>query len=579
MIDIESTIAARFPELVEKHPRLIEPTLKLIKTLSHQDEINAFIQTHQHLVGMEFLDKVLEHFDFNYSLSNRSRNRIPTQGRLIITANHPIGSLDGLALLKLVKEVRPDVKVVANELLMQIDPLRPLFIGLDNLSHSRLNKGPFKAIISALEAEQAVIIFPAGEVSRIKPTGIKDGPWKTGFMHFVEKTHAPILPVFIEAKNSPIFYSLSSLFKPLGTLMLVQEMFNKQHQTIHFHMGELISAKGLLKDSATKRDIAKDLRALVYSLAKKKTSKVKALQSRFKTEKTLVHPVDRSQLKEALKAWSLLGQTSDGKQIYLVDYEHDNVILREIGRLRELSFRQVDEGTGQAIDLDVYDRHYQHLVLWDRDDLEIAGAYRIANCQAILDKQGVEGLYCASLFSFEDEFLPCLSQAIELGRSFVQPRYWGRRSLDYLWYGIGAYLKANPQIRYLFGPVSLSHAYPQRAKDLIIGFYQQQFACQSEAPFAVAKRGYHLSREVHDEAESWFGGDYKEALVQLNRELDKLGVKLPTLYKQYTELCEPGGSCFIDFSVDPAFNNCIDGLVLVDLTQVKSAKRARYIGE
>jgi putative hemolysin len=494
---------------------------------------------------------------------------------VIITANHPIGSLDGLALLKLVKEVRPDVKIVANDLLMQIEPLRPVFIGLDNLSSKAKHKDAYKWIQQSLENEEAVIIFPAGEVSRIKPTGVKDGLWKSGFMHFVEKTKAPVLPVLIEAKNSPIFYSLSTLFKPLGTLLLVNEMFNKQHQTIKFHVGELISGKTLLNDKATKREIAKDLRKLVYSLNKKKS---KPIAKRFKTEKTIIHPVNRSQLKEELKNWPLLGETSDGKQIYLVDYRHDSSIMREIGRLRELSFRQVEEGTGEMFDLDAFDRHYRHLVLWDADDLEIAGAYRIAECQKVIESKGIAGLYSSSLFDYQAEFTPLLRDAIELGRSFVQPRYWGRRSLDYLWYGIGAYLRANPNIRYLYGPVSLSNGYPSRAKDLIVGFYNEQFGCQSETPLAVARRGFHLSREAHDEGQSLFSGDYKEALVTLNRELDKLGVKIPTLFKQYTELCDDQGSCFIDFSVDPDFNHCIDGLILVDMTKIKQTKRQRYIG-
>ena len=209
------------------------------------------------------------------------------------------------------------------------------------------------------------------------------------------------------------------------------------------------------------------------------------------------------------------------------------------------------------------------------NDMEIVGSYRIGEGQKIMESLGVEGFYTDTLFELKTEFQAYLPQSIELGRSFVQPKYWGQRSLDYLWYGIGAYLRNNPEIKYLFGPVSMSNAYPQQAKEVIISFYKQQFG--SEQILATAKMPFVISEQNQQFAKSEFNDDYKTSYKLLNSELKKLGVKVPTLYKQYVELCTDKGCHFIGFNVDPDFNNCIDSLIMVDLDKITEKKRQRYI--
>lgn len=247
--------------------------------------------------------------------------------------------------------------------------------------------------------------------------------------------------------------------------------------------------------------------------------------------------------------------------------------MAEIGRLREIAFRCVGEGTGRRRDLDRHDRHYRHLILWDEEDLEIAGAYRLGEASSMPADQ----LYSASLFRYSEAMEACLAQGVELGRSFVQPRYWGRRSLDYLWYGIGAYLRRHPEVRYLFGPVSLSNSYPKRARDLLVWFYRHYFP--DTEGLARANNPYPLGADLQRELSSLFvGNDYSTDFARLREQLEYLGVSVPTLYKQYSELCEPGGVRFADFGVDADFGFCIDGLVVVDIRRVKARKRQRYIG-
>jgi putative hemolysin len=573
MLDIEAVITEKFPDLPKKKTGKL--AIKLIKALTHEQEINEFINSHQHLKGFAFLNEVLNYFNFSYNINSEALNRIPAQGRVIMVANHPIGSLDGLALLKMVRSVRADVKIVASDLLNNIQPLQSLFLGVDNLKEKASHKTQFKNILKALDNEEAVIIFPAGEVSRIRPNGVRDGKWKAGFLKLAEKSKAPIQPIYIDARNSSLFYALSTLYKPLGTMMLVQEMFNKKHQEIQFFVGKQIPHKQLAEFDMPPKQLANRFRKHLYKLDKETKNLKKGKKSLFKTEETIAHPVDRKQLKKTLKKSQLLGQTQDGKKIFLYDFEEDSPVMHEIGRLRELTFRTVEEGTGTPIDLDAYDTEYRHLVLWDEEDLEIVGAYRLGECGKLVEKNGISSLYTSTLFKLKPEIEPYLPNAIELGRSFVQPKYWGKRSLDYLWYGIGAYVAQHPNIKYLFGPVSLSDAYPQNAKELIIGFFDQQLG--SNQDIAQALRPVKISSNNRKIAEEVFSGDYKESYKKLNALLDLEGVKVPTLFKQYAEVADDKGCRFIDFSIDPDFNACIDALILVELDKLKPKKRERYL--
>lgn len=573
MLNIEAAIIEKFPELPNKKTGKL--AIKLIQSLTHEKDINDFIENNQHLKGFAFLDAVLHYFNFSYRVNSQSLERIPSQGRVIMVANHPIGSLDGLALLKMVRTVRPDVRIVASDLLNNIDPLKALFLGVENTTGKSTHKTQFKNILAALENEEAVIIFPAGEVSRIRPNGVRDGKWKPGFLKLAKKSKAPIQPIYIDARNSSLFYALSTLYKPLGTMILVKEMFNKKHQEIQFFVGKQIPWKAISELEMSAKKLANQFRKHLYKLDKETKSLKKGKTPLFKTEETIAHPVDRKTLKKTLKKSQLLGQTQDGKKIYLYDFEADSPVMQEIGRLRELTFRTVDEGTGTPLDLDAYDNEYRHLVLWDEEELEIVGAYRVGECDKLIKDKGLTNLYSSTLFELKPEINDYLPHAIELGRSFVQPKYWGKRSLDYLWYGIGAYVAQHPHIKYLFGPVSLSDAYPQNAKELIIGFYQQQLG--SNQDLAIAKRPIKLSHNNRQIAEEVFNDDYKDSYKKLNSLLDLEGVKVPTLFKQYAEVCDDKGCRFIDFSLDPDFNDCIDALILVELDKLKSKKRERYL--
>jgi putative hemolysin len=571
VISVERSFYEKFPRLSAGAGRAwSQPLVNLLRKLACEARINDTLERLQAARGFEFVDQALALFRFDYRVAPTDREHIPSEGRAVIVANHPLGALDALALLHLVGSVRRDVKILANDVLMQFEPLRPLLLGCDVFGAGTASSG-LREAYRALDREEALIVFPAGEVSRIRPDGIRDRRWSTGFLRFALKRGAPVVPVHVAAHNSPMFYGLSMLARPLATLMLPREMFAAQQARIGLTVGAPVAVAALQPVGLSERRVAALMRRHVYRLARRKPPV-------FATTVTVAHPEAPQAVRQALRRAERLGQTGDGKQILLLDAEPGCVALREIGRLRELAFRRVGEGTGLKRDLDRYDAWYRHIVLWDEQALEIVGAYRLGDAARILAERGRDGLYSASLFDYSPAANEFLGHAVELGRSFVHPRHWGGRSLDYLWQGIGAYLRRHPQVRYLFGPVSLSAQLPETERAWIVHCHQHYFA--DTEGLARARNPFRVPTPVAVQAAAlWEGMDVRQGLSRLRDRLGSNACTIPTLYRQYVELCEEDGIRFLDFGIDPGFGHCVDGLIRVDLARLKPAKRARYLGQ
>ncbi|RXJ99004.1 MULTISPECIES: lysophospholipid acyltransferase family protein [Arcobacteraceae] len=568
MIDVQKEIAKKFPN-INKNPNFLKKSLiNIAKKVVHENSINEFLEKHSHLKGFEFVDAVLDYFNFDYTVSSNDLQNIPSTGKVVIIANHPLGGLDALSLLKLVGTIRTDVKIVANDFLVGIDALKSLFIPIDNYK-MRQSKKDIQSVYNALNNDEAVIIFPAGEVSRASAKGVKDPSWNKGFLNFAINTNAPILPIFIGGKNSKTFYTMSVLNKTFSTLLLSHEMFKKKSTNINIKIGQIIPNENIKPKGLDKKYLVNLYKKHLYALKKGK-------KSFFETQKAIAHPQKKEDIIKELKKSKLIGETKDGKKIYLYDYEEDSVVLKELGRLRELSFRKVGEGINKKRDTDKYDIYYQHIILWDENDLEIVGSYRIGNGKFINENLGVKGFYSNTLFKYNNRFIPYLKDSIELGRSFVQPKYWGTRALDYLWYGIGAYLKNHPEIKYMFGPVSISGNFPSAAKDLMVFHYSYYYANDEE--MVEAKIPYQYSSHSLDLRSIFEYKSRKEDFKILKSSLNSIGVAVPTLFKQYSDICEEGGVKFLGFNVDPDFSDCLDGFILVDVEKIKDSARKRYIG-
>ncbi len=431
-------------------------------------------------------------------------------------------------------------------------------------------KHQIKRINAALDQNTAIVLFPSGEVSRLGPSGIKDGPWQQGFLKLAERAKAPILPIHIEGRNSISFYLASMVAKPLSTIMLVGQMFHQREKQVKMTIGSIIPFRSYNNITIHRKEKIDLFKKHLYRLGTAKPPL-------FETEAPIARPEQRTELKNAMRRGERIGTTADGKIIFLFEKIESSPLIREIGRLREITFRAVGEGTGKRRDIDHFDEYYQHLLLWDEEDLEIAGAYRFVDAEKIVKQKGTSGLYSGSLFNLDQQKCHFLKNSLELGRSFVQQKYWGKRSLDYLWYGIGAFMAKNPQYRYLFGPVSISNMMPQLAKELLIYFYKLYFSEPRSA--GCSRNPFQFSQPLATLEEAFSGNDYRSDFKKLKSQLSNLGTAVPTLYKQYTELCEPGsnGVTFLDFNIDPDFSDCVDGLVIVDTHKLKEKKRKRYM--
>lgn len=559
MIPLEQRVQKHFPQWFRgRSAGIARPLLRAVGRWSRFDTLEGFLAESGHLRGFAFVDAALDHLQARYSVEGGA-GHVPSKGRLLIVANHPSGALDALALLHHVGSVRRDVRIVANDMLSMIEPLAELLLPVRILG-GRARSDSLRAIEQALEQEQCVIVFPAGEVSRLGLRGVRDGRWQRGFVRFARKTGAPVLPVRIAARNSALFYGASALFKPAGTALLAREMYARGRRPLSLRVGQPLRIDPAADSTRALRTVRKAL----YALGKRGPAQ-------SADPEPLASEVPVEVLAQAINATELLGETADGKQIRLAKLDMDSPLLRELGRLRELTFRQVGEGTGSRRDLDAYDPHYEQIVLWDEQAQRIAGGYRVMRGARALAERGLAGLYTASLFRYADDALPHLAEGIELGRSFVVPDYWGSRSLDYLWQGIGAYLRRHPRVRYLFGPVSISAALPLTAREQLVAYYQRYYG--SDAGLAISNRPF----EYFAAPPSFGELDADTAFGVLKANLATLGTSVPTLYKQYTDLCEPGGARFLAFGVDPGFSDSIDGLIEVDLHCLRPKKRKRYL--
>lgn len=536
---------------------------KIIK----QDEINAFVSKNQHLKGYNFIEAVLDYFHFSYQTSARDKEAIPVTGRCVIVANHPLGALDSLALMHMMLNIRSDVRIVANEVLSSLQSLDEYLLPINNMS-GESSRQRMTAISRALENEMAVIIFPAGEVSRTSWFKIRDKAWGKGFYLFAKRAKADIVPVFISGKNSIWFYAWSKVNAAAAMLLLPRQMWCQQNKVITLKVGTPLAFSLLQQLPLDDKQKVKMLRRHVYQLGKNR-------KGLFVVPDPVAHPERRSDLRLAIDECEMLGCDTKSNRILLFETQENSPLLREIGRLRELTFRQVGEGSNQRRDLDKYDSYYDHLIIWNDHDLEIMGAYRITPTQALYNEGQINKLYTQSLFEFSGN-LDWLGQGLELGRSFVQPRYWGTRSLDNLWQGIGAYYVKHPEVRYLFGTVSISANYPKEATDYLVAFYRYYF--QNERFSVKSKNPYKMSKEKMAYFDAYFADkDIKQAYQAMKLRLREMNLVVPTLFKHYSELCKAGGVTFTDFGIDPDFGDCVDGFVIIDLEEIKSSKYARYV--
>ena len=532
-----------------------------------------------------FACRALNALNVHYQLSDHEQARIPATGPCIVVANHPFGGIEGLILIDLLQKQRPDFKVMANFMLSRIPQLRDSLINVDPFggkAAARTNLTPLRQALNWLKQGGVLVIFPAGEVSSYQSsTGeVTDPAWSSTLPRLVRRSKAPVLPVFFPGCNGPFFQWAGRLHPRLRTALLPHMLLNKTGQTLQMRIGNLLPSRKLTGFNCDQA-LNDYLRLRTYSLNLARPADATSTDTPSAPEATpVVAAQDPSVLQNEIAA---LPQSQhllhSGEFAVAVFTAHQAPsLLHEIGRLREVTFRAVGEGTGRATDLDRFDDTYTHLCLWDNKQHCVVGAYRIGQVDHILAQQGADGLYTSTLFDFHPQLLDRLNSSLELGRSFIRPEY--QRSyapLLLLWKGIGHYLVANPHYRYLFGPVSISSDYTANSRQLMVGSLTRYFMVK-ELTGLVSPRQPVAVMPLKIEGIPARKSDPllcdMEEISALVADLESDNRGIPVLLRHYLSL----GGKLLAFNLDPDFGNVIDGLLLVDLQQTDQKQLQRYLG-
>lgn len=552
-----------------------EVVAKFLMQLLKFNKLNNLYSQTKDKNGVDFINSVIDQLEFNYEVSDEDLKKVPTDKPFIVVANHPFGGIDALILTKIFLELRPDFKAMGNFLLQKIDPIKDLILPVNPFEKSKDVKSSFAGIKSALthiENGNPLGIFPAGEVSSYQHDSgiIQDREWQQSILKFIKRAGVPIVPVYFQGTNSRFFHLLGQIHPVLRTAKLPSELFNKKNKTIQIRIGSPIPVKEQNEFTDISR-FGRYLRARTYALGTSLEAKkfyIPSFYPKIKKAEPIAIPVEKELLIheiERLIAKYPLFNNKNYKVFCAPSIEMPHV-MQEIGRLREMTFREVGEGTNRSIDIDEYDFYYNQLVIWDEDENKIVGAYRIGKGKDILAQYGINGFYLSSLFKIRKSFAPYLNESMELGRSFIVKEYQRKPlPLFLLWKGLLFFLLKNTDYRYLIGPVSISNDFSTFSKSLIVDFVKKHHYNLDLAKLIKPRKKFivdeskGVDRELLTDAEN---GDVSK-LDKLIFDIEST-YKFPILLKKYLQL----NAKIIGFNIDPKFNDSLDGLLMLDIFDV-----------
>ena len=555
------------------------PIVSAVMRLAKINKVNDLYDKIKDLEGQEFFDKLLEELNVKYLAFQEDLAKIPKTGPFILVSNHPLGALDGVIMCKILTEIRPDFKVMGNFLLTKIKPMEPYVISVNPFEKRKEAYSSMSGMREALKhlSEGGCLgIFPAGEVSNKNNeyNEILDKEWQEPALKLIKKAQVPVVPMYFHAKNSKLFYNVSKIHPDLQTLMIPAEMVNKREKPIKIRIGRPVTPK-ILNEYETPKELGEFLRKKVYMMKsyfedRKSVAeflKVKNLNISPKEEVVVQNIIDETPLAEILadrenlrkKEGKMLFSNGD-YEVYFTKFDEIPAMMREIGRQRELTFRAVGEGTNLPFDLDEYDKHYHHLILWDNVAQKIAGAYRMALGSEVMKNYGIKGFYTNSLFDFDQELQPFFKKVIEMGRAYISIEYQQKPlPLFLLWRGIVHVCLRNPEHKFLMGGVSISNRFSDFSKSLMIEFMRSNYFDPAVAQHVHPKNDYKVHLSERDK--NLFFEDLDNDLNKFDKLIDDFEpeMRMPVLIKKYIKQ----NAKVVAFNVDPNFNDAIDGLMYI----------------
>ena len=549
----------------------------LMKVLKLSTVINIY-NRNKHLRKTDFLNGVLHEFQIKFEIPEEDLKRLPKDGAYITVSNHPLGGIDGILLLKIMLEQREDFKIMANFLLHRVEPLQPHIIPVnpfENKKDIQSNVAGFKSAIKHLKEGHPLGVFPAGEVSTYRDGKLLvDKPWEESAMKLIQKAEVNIVPIYFHARNSRFFYKLSKISDTFRTAKLPSELLTQKRRIIKVRIGKSISVADQ-KEYSDLKSFSDFIRKKTYMLSNsfdEKGNLLSHISSTLKVPKPpkqIATPISRDILKqevEILRKGDCRLLQSKNYEVFLATCKEVPNILREIGRLREITFREVGEGTNESVDLDSFDKYYYHLFLWDNEKEVLVGAYRMGLGSKIFAKYGIDGFYLQDLFRFEPELYKMMSQSIEMGRAFVIKEYQQKpMPLFLLWKGIVHTTLRYPEHQFLIGGVSISNQFSNFSKSLMIEFMKSHYYDPYIAQYIHPKKEFKVKLK---DADKDFVFDETEAdLNKFDKIIDEVepgALRLPVLLKKYIKQ----NAKLVAFNVDPLFNNAVDGLMYIKIADL-----------
>lgn len=538
--------------------------------------LNKIYDRNKHLRDVEFLNAILDEFQIKFEIPEEDLKRLPKDGAYITISNHPLGGIDGILLLKLMLEREPNFKIIANFLLHRIDPMKPYIMPVNPFETHKDAKSSvigIKETLRHLSDGKPLGMFPAGEVSTYKDGKlVVDKPWEEGAIKLIKKAKVPVIPIYFHAKNSKLFYFLSKLDDTLRTAKLPSELLTQKDRVIKVRIGKPISVTEQ-NEYEKIEEYSEFLRKKTYMLANPFEKETKLLDTSnlkiTRSPKQIAMPANHEQIVNevnALRKTDCRLLQSKNYEVFFTEANNIPNILHELGRLREITFREVGEGTNQSLDLDQFDKYYHHMFLWDDETKQIAGAYRMGLGSEIFPKYGIDGFYLQELFRFEPELYDMMSKSIEMGRAFITKEYQQKpMPLFLLWKGIVHTTLRYPEHKFLIGGVSISNQFSDFSKSLMIEFMKSHYYDPYIAQYVHPKKEFKVKLK---DADKDFIFDEAEAdLIKFDKIIDELepgSLRLPVLIKKYIKQ----NAKVVAFNVDPLFNNAVDGLMYIRIADI-----------
>ena len=547
----------------------------VLKTL-RITKLNKIYNKHKNKSDIEFLDAILKEVKIEFEIPEEDLKRIPINGSFITISNHPLGGIDGVLLLKLLIEKRPDFKIIGNFLLHRIAPLKKYVMPVnpfENRKEAQSSMTGIKSALLHLQSGNSLGIFPAGEVSTYKDGKlVVDKPWEAGAVKLIKKAKVPVIPIYFHAKNSRLFYFLSGMSDTMRTAKLPSEFLSQKNRIIKVRIGKPISVKEQINYESIS-DFQNFIRKKTYMLAnpfeKKKIILNTSVLKFPKSPKKIIAAISIEKLETEIDVLNNNNScllSSQNYKVYLADSKDIENILLEIGRLREITFREVGEGTNNEYDLDKYDNFYKHMFLWDDSEKKIVGAYRMGLGKVIFKKYGIEGFYLNELFKIDSELHAMMKKTIEMGRAFIIKKYQQKpMPLFLLWKGIVHVTLRYPEHKYLMGGVSISNKFSHFSKSLMIEFMKSNYYDPYIAQFIRPKKEFKV--KLNDVDKDFVFDRTKADVNKFDKIIDELepgNLRLPVLLKKYIKQ----NAKLVAFNVDPKFNNAVDGLMYLRIADL-----------